>query len=403
MKTWPIAAALALNLVACSTPYKPAVFAAEPGASTDFRGIASLLGPAPLDVLMVHGMCTKHEDWGSAALASLFKALGPGTVLAGGDEKPVQVPGTGITVVRQSFQTAQGTVRANALRWSGLTAPLKRQLCYDKTHRPIEPGVGPSAEVCTADAEATPGYPYRRASLNRTLKDGLMNDCLADAIVYQGRARDDINAQMQQAILFALDSSGLQKTGVPGNRAASLANAQEHLVAVTSSLGSKILFDALFKMLGSRDPDTARAADRTVDRTSLVFMRANQMPILALADSDLAGNQARSLAADASGYPPDPLAALAERARRKAPLAPQAADRLQVVAFTDPNDVLSYVLAPSPHARSAGYAAIDVVLSTAPSYFGLVALPQDVHGNYDADEEVQRLIFCGHGEQAACR
>jgi hypothetical protein len=412
MQLWRMGWILCLVLAGCSTPYGRPEFAAAPGSSPDFRGIDGLLSTQrPLDVLLVHGMCTKDLDWGKEAAHNLFSMLGAGPAAAYDDARLEAVPGTGITVYQASYDTGRGIVRAKALRWSGLTTPLKRQLCYDKTHKTAEAPGQNEAEVCTPTAASppaqAPAYPYTRAALNRVLKDTLMNDCLADALIYQGRARNEINLQMQQAILFALAAPGAQQRG-PADLSASAALAREPLVVITSSLGSKILFDALYKMSQSTH---ALAAQRTVQRTSLVFMRANQMPILALADMDLAGNTARLAASGAGGpgaaYPPDPLAALlAAQPRALAPadgpVASAASATLQVVAFTDPNDLLSYILAPSPHAQSVNYAATDVVVSTATTYFGAVALPQKVHADYDTNVEVRRLMVCGRGALASC-
>jgi len=72
--------------------------------------------------------------------------------------------------------------------WSPLTTPLKGQLCYDQTQK---------SSTCPP-SEAAKAYPYDRARLNRELKDVILDDGLSDALIYQGKARDEINAQMQR-------------------------------------------------------------------------------------------------------------------------------------------------------------------------------------------------------------
>jgi hypothetical protein len=166
-------------------------------------------------------------------------------------------------------------------------------------------------------------------------------------------------------------------------------------VGVTDSLGSKITFDAVDKLVAN--PKTSRAGARIFDRTTQIFMAANQLPILALADQNLDGTIA---AFDArTGYPADPLEPLVRR-RSLRPSELHAAPTPQVVAFTDPNDVLSYILVPRPAATT--YPVVDVVVSNAATYFGLAALPNEVHLGYHANERVGELIACGHPKSGVC-
>lgn len=59
------------------------------------------------------------------------------------------------------------------------------------------------------------------------------------------------------------------------------------LILITESLGSKIMFDALNAMLERKEPATARSA---ASRLVQVFMVANPLPIVGLADQ-VAGDQ----------------------------------------------------------------------------------------------------------------
>jgi hypothetical protein len=286
-----------------------------------------------------------------------------------------------------------GTLRVNAIVWSPLTTPLKAQLCYDQTDK---------SATCPA-AEAAKHYPYRRAALNRILKDTILDDCLADAMIYQGRSRDEMNAQMREAILQAAATSGGKVR--PANLTAAAAAETAPLVVVTESLGSKIAFDAIYKLSTDTDAGTAAAGNALFDRTTQIFMGANQLPILALADRQLDGSVARARALGAANapapYPEDPIAALASR-RAGTFSAARAAAPLRVVAFTDPNDLLSYVLVPSAHAQM-GYSVVDVVVSNANTYLGLAELPTTAHLGYRNNEAVRRLIACGLPRSALCK
>ncbi|MDQ1925016.1 hypothetical protein [Massilia pseudoviolaceinigra] len=368
-------------LVACSTPYRTPVLDATPATLPTFAGVASLLKPErALDVLLVHGICTQDESWARESVTQLYASLG-------GDPAQVAlsstaVADTGIVLYRQTLPLAAGAINVNAILWSPLTRPLKTELCYDQSNK---------SGICQADQTA---YPYERASLNRALKDKLMDDCLADAVIYQGKSRETISQRMQAAILQAAGTGG--GTGRPlVPDGGEVPPEPIPLVLITDSLGSKVAFDALFKL--STKPEQSATALQVFNRTSLIFMRANQLPLLRLAEMDLDGSMAPPGPGD---FPADPIQALI--AQRNAQGIGKPTDVPTVVAFTDPNDVLAYTLVKSPFAARAGYPIIDVVVSNTPTYLGLIALPTSAHTNYPRNATVQRMIACGEPAAEGC-
>lgn len=398
-------------LSACALPYATPVFdssTSQPAEKIAFRGVIDELSDsAPLDVLLVHGMCTHDGRWASNAARSLYDKIGGGFDVVSLVRTPV--PDTDIELFQQTLSTRFGALRVNAIVWSGMTAPLKQQLCYDQTSR-SDPKENSNA-YCLSPEQTKP-YPYERsASLNRMLKDVILDDCLSDALAYQGRSRDEMSARMQKAILQALAMSGNSPAAGPDMRttASTLEGATSPLIVIADSLGSKVAFDALWRM--RVEPATSRAIERTLQRTTQVFMRANQLPILALADQQIerkqthefaeirAGTSSMSMPRSSQvGYPADPLGELfAPRKNAIASVPPS------IVAFTDPNDLLSYVLVPSPNRNSLGYSVIDVVTSNATSYLGLVERPDSAHKNYDINPAVLQLVACGKPKSKRCR
>lgn len=365
-------------LTACSTQYRTPVFASNTG-STDFDGITSQLSQdRPLDLIMVHGMCTHDETWAKQAVQDISSALGE--VPEKGEWKGRTVDGTDVLLYQQPLQTKRGILNFNAIVWSPLTTPLKGQLCYDQTNK---------SPTCSPE-EAKKLYPYTRATFNRILKDTILNDCLSDAVIYQGKARDEINVQMQRALLEAVATSGGGKTIDRPAESAAAVPKQLPLVVVSESLGSKVAFDALFKLSTNKESEAkAAAGSRTWNRITQIFMGANQLPILALADRRLDGTIA--MLREQDGYPEDPIAALTRQ--RPKNLLDARPTTPQIVAFTDPNDLLSYILVPS--SNTAAYPVIDVVLSNDKTYLGLVELPNTAHLGYLTNPEVRRLMACG--------
>ena len=359
-------AACTAMLASCSTPYSIPKYDARPSGQTRFDGIAQLLTAqkgAPLDVVMVHGMCTHDGDWAEATIRRLNKSLG-------GEQDvkvhPAPVQGTQITLFRSRLAVTGGTVRATAMLWSPVTRNLKNQLCYDQTNKSV---------YCPVTNPPTPRYEHERATLNRDLKDDILNDCLADAMIYQGKSGPEIQKQVQDALLSAVgsfDSPALPRSLALGDALKAAATAPNNMVIITESLGSKIAFDAIRELRKMGDLQK-RAADRTLERTVQIFMTANQLPILSLADQYLN-----------SDAPPDPLDALLQTRKSDRPL--------NVVAFTDPNDLLSYALVKQP---KVNYRVTDVIVSNDTTYFGYAEHPANAHRHYRENSEVIRRIACG--------
>lgn len=388
-----------LLLSGCTTPYQTPLIAGTEG-NQNFRGLAdSLHADRPLDVLLIHGMCTHDEVWANEAAARIYSAIGedPSKV----ELVSTKVIGTSVELHQQTLSTSRGSLRVNAIVWSPLTTPLKKQLCYDQSNR---------AAYC-GPSEAPKPYPYRRAKLNQVLKDSILNDCLSDAMAYQGRSKTAISSQIQISIVQALGTSGGMSSPATTplmTKQLELANAQGvPLVLISESLGSKIIFDALFALTQSSNSSVKRTGEQIFDRVSQIFMLANQLPILALADQSIPTSQVGA----AAETPKSTLGLLLEQSalRRAAPqpgVTPEVWTPTPiptVVAFTDPNDVLSYSLTSSPHRQQEGYSAVDVIVSNAPSILGLVEMPDAAHTGYKENDEVMRLIACGNPTSSKCQ
>jgi hypothetical protein len=75
---------------------------------------------------------------------------------------------------------------------------------------------------------------------------------------------------------------------------------------------------------------------------------------------------------------------------------------MALVAFTDPNDLLSYRLLPSRYAVP-GIDVADVLVSNDWTYLGLLELPNTAHTDYRLNQDVTRLIACGSIGSKLCK
>ena len=377
MKVRFLLATAGIALGACSTPYSPPVVVKT---SDEFKGLVHMLDPRqPLEVLLVHGMCTHDADWAKKTMGQLAGIVASNVDLqlrhqvarmSAADGTPA------IELVTGQADIAGSTMRMTGIVWSPLTARLKEQLLYDKTGEPTD---------CANDTTCRP----KRAKLNGVLKDDLLNDCLADAMAYQGNSHLVIRRAMVDAITQALSDT-------PQN---------SRVVLVSDSLGSKISFDALSDILQVTAPSHAQAA---VLRMGSIFMNANQLPILGLADQTIptpVPPRAPGLMADAKSGPtakPDSLQLFTAALKRSQLNLNAVAPRLTLVAFTDPNDLLSYRLLPSRY-KSADVAVADVLVSNERTYLGFVESPDKAHTTYMDNPAVAKAIACGVPESARCQ
>ena len=356
-------ACLAL-LAACSTPYSPPEIL---DANTRFPGLVDLPTQAEgrtADVLLVHGICTNDARWAQQVVAQLMASINGATMAS---VRSAKQDTNNIDIVPATVETPAGRLRFNALIWSPLTTPLKRQLCYDQADK-------------SAIYSGAPPYPHQRALLNARLKDTLIDDCLPDALIYQGVAREAIQLRMRDAILRVLADSDAPDN-VP-------------LVVIAHSMGSKIMFDTLLRMTQEAPGShAALAAQRTMARMRILVMAANQIPLLSLAEQTIEGATARTAQ-------PDSLQLLLQQRGgedRRRTMVP-----LTLVAFSDPNDPLSYTLPPERYAGQ-GVAVYNILVSNAPTWLGLLERPDYAHLDYLKNPEVGRLVACGVPASALCR
>ncbi|KGF78679.1 hypothetical protein IA69_28980 [Massilia sp. JS1662] len=357
--TWPVRLSLlpALAvLAACTTPYRPPVVVHD---SATFPGIASMVaeaGARPVDVLLVHGMCTHDTGWAERQIDRITGVVEDHAPVPAGAAAPPRVE-----VVERTRRLAGGTVRFHALVWSPLTAGLKHQLDVDMTDKPTD---------CTAAGACRP----KRAWLNGYVKDKLLNDCLSDAVIYQGESHVAIRDAMVRTIAQVLEKDP---------------DSEAPLVVVAESLGSKMLFDALSAMLESWQPQTRALGQQAARRLGLLFMAGNQLPILGLAEQ-------RAIATR------DSLQRFLDLRRRQPNRRADTLQRLAVVAFTDPNDLLSYRLLPARY-TAPDVAVADVLVSNDSTWLGLIENPMTAHLDYLANPDVGVMIACGQPRVTGCR
>lgn len=155
---------------------------------------------------------------------------------------------------------------------------------------------------------------------------------------------------------------------------------------ITHSLGSKIAADALVEVPRTRDDVLTSALGRTYQ----IFMEANQLPILVLGNGRVSAHLEASRVGAAASM--QALVARIAEGRGRIPGPHVLKDEpIVVVAFNDPNDLLSWGLHDSA-VQFEGAKTVDVWVSNAPTWFGFLENPLVGHVGYATNPAVARLI-----------
>ena len=270
------------------------------------------------------------------------------------------------------------------LTWSEITEPDKRLINYDSSGE----------------------HSFRRASLNKDLKQ-FINNHLPDPLIYLGDAQGNIQASVSQALcwMFARDYEDVpQQTDEAcefyGYTPDDLRN--DSFTFISHSLGSRILTDSLQSITatvaygqGEQSDETLKVSTQWVDtlqnESLSIFMLSNQLPLLQL------------------GRPPPqvinqfPDYCTAEGDKREGRVFAES----RLVAFSDPNDILSWSVPPGYEDQYMDSRMCPVMtnviinIAEVKKVLGIeLAPPGDAHRNYDNDERVIKMIAHGVNESA---
>lgn len=369
-------------------------------------GITTKSGIPPnqnLRVFFVHGMGTKPTPPdGYCALATLIIGLATslklhqlpvpeqhgacGTLIV---PTPIYIPvrpPTSLTAELYTFNFAasddQPLVQFSFLLWEPLVDPIRLTLA-ESNHPPW-------------------------AALT-TFAKGFIQTHLSDVVLYGGTYREVMRPAVEKALCYFV--GGQPDPTDPLGRACNGGDPRPETVLVTHSLGGYMLMDAIADLMvyyhdlaetPGAQPNVLNAAGKALARTELVFMLANQLALLDLttlqqypppaspsatpakaeAEADNSAGMLRAFLRHWRGYHHDP------DSKNVLPR--------QIVAVSDPNDILSFLISPG----NVGIAnekliVANVYLGVARNWFNLFASPWDAHDNYLTDQNVMNILACG--------
>jgi hypothetical protein len=267
----------------------------------------------------------------------------------------------------------------------------------------------------------------RGVLINRELKSGLVDWGLADVLVAVGPLggilRDGVRQLMAKSAAFDPDAAAADPNGSAGigkydwKTQLSRDNVlDQEFIGVTHSLGSYLLFNTLNPEFASAEGDELSPADAArkaaeenairyiFERTSLVYFFANQLEMLEITnlesapESSTTAMKSRGLA-PAPSVPTNPaenFRALVGRWKNyqtnfQAVLHPSdetAREKVQVVAWSDPSDVITYRVP-----KIGDVEVVNLYVKNATRWFGLIESPRKAHADYAKNIDVLRVMF----------
>ncbi len=357
---------------------------AYPGLAAGLKD-ATPSRPKTVRLIIVHGIGEHQPGYSQLLQHNLTKRLGldgmassPKSIsLQNGPDSKVTLPSPNLGTLRISRYTngQGGELLAFEVTWSDLFAAERNAVKFD------EYGL----------------HPGSRADLNASLKK-LVNS-LTEPLAYHGPKGELARASLIQAFCWAGRNEWADYP-VAAHEACNLRDTRQSIIerdtfAIAShSLGSRIAIDSLMA-LGrvresyARDPK-ARAGFQAMqalrDKDITFYMLANQLPLLQVGQGlpDVTGNTAMYCT----------------------PEAPNVRERLfkslSIVAFSDPNDVLSYQIPDTftgeflDSRLCAATTNVSIAVANTVSLPGTsFASPEIAHANYEDDERVLTLMAGG--------
>lgn len=337
----------------------------------NFPGIKNIMAEGDLtQVIFVHGMGNSKIGFSSHIRRGVINTL------------KLRINGTPTLFKIHPENTKNGY--AYLKTWEYRTSNNKIIRFYELTWSPITREL--KERTFSADAELDA---YRQ-NLNAALKE-FVNNYLSDPFLYIGKYGVGIRSVVSQAICHVM--SDTHKTRLKSVATCSTRALQKNekvlsggIAIVSHSLGSKLMYDALYNVaLSSGKLPQARSF---IGRIRSVYMMANQITFLELAHAS--SRKKLEQVRDNS---------MQQFIKVRSRLVKGKFKPVHIVAFTDPDDMLSYPLPQgycTGNGKSTHIQCVNVLINNNnESLFGQLANPINAHTGYEKNPRVIGMISCG--------
>ncbi len=341
-----------------------------------------------MKVLMVHGVGDHQPGYATQFYEKLAQELK--LSVTSKTHKNIQLSNPGypdkelgnLRIIRYLNKDQSQELILYELTWSEITAKEKEVLAYDNSGQ----------------------YSFRRAEINDLMKR-FSNDTGPDPIIYLGESRKYILSAFAQSFCWMtvgdwddLPTETQESCNTPN--ITSINNDQ--YAFVSHSLGSRITIDGLQRIATLLGEDSSKLNNHKwknakgikeafKKKVIPIYMMSNQLPMLQL------GRKLPEVSGQEDLYCRESGEKYSQRMLAKTP----------IIAFSDPNDLLSYVI---PQGFVEKYidsrlcvdvTNININVAFVYDVFGIgkIANPMEAHIGYDTDDRVVALIAKGIGNE----
>ena len=236
----------------------------------------------------------------------------------------------------------------------------------------------------------------KRAPLNHTMKT-FVNASVPDALIYNTAYRTPVQLSVAQSACWMLTRKWAElphgdAAHCDATRAEAWLNlAQSDFAVISHSLGSRISMDAIQQTMldVAKNPQLAHISRQLRFKPVYLYMLSNQLPLLQVGQPrPEVNNRIGDYCKPEGEHYTDRLLS-----------------KLQIVAFSDPNDLFSYTVKPdfvesyidSRLCPQITNVEIEVASVTNLLGSGAFANPQSAHNDYETDGRVLSLLISGLG------
>ena len=353
-----------------------------------FAGIAPGLAKphGKTKVLMVHGVGDRLPGYSTELMEKLSKQLKLSAKSS--SFKDIQLMSFSdpekklgnLRVTRLQNENKSKELWFYELTWSEITRDQKSILAFDNSGE----------------------FSFRRATVNNMLKT-FTNDTAPDPIIYLGESRELILRSFAQAFCWMGKDSWDDIPG-DGRHGCDFTNNinenfnQDEIIFISHSLGSRIVIDGLTRIVSMLERPNQKSILHTIDRTKRealqkkhvhIFLLSNQLPLLQLGRElpEVTGQKAEYCKSNGSKYTSRLFA------------------ETSIVAFSDPNDLLSYAIPQNFTEKfldsrlCINVTNVNINVASVFEAFGMgkIANPIEAHVGYSRDDRVVALIAGGIG------
>lgn len=337
-----------------------------------------------LKVLMVHGVGDHKPGYSTQFLEKVAKELELTVTTKSHKNIKLSAPETpekslgNLRISRYLDKNRSHELMFYELTWSEITAKEKEVLAYDNSGQ----------------------YSFRRAEVNNLMKE-FSNDTAPDPIIYLGESRKDILLSFSQSFCW-MTYGNWDELPIENNTICKLPDISaifnDHYAFVSHSLGSRITIDGI-QQIASDLAQKAESGDfyqqnineALKNKKISIYMMSNQLPMLQLGRKlpEISDQKEAYCQQDGDKYSERMLA------------------NTSIIAFSDPNDLLSYAIHPGfiekyiDSRLCLDVTNVNINIAHVYDIFGLgnFANPLDAHVGYDTDDRVVALIGKGIGNE----